>query len=75
MTNQERGYYSNMLALARPADPSKVTGAEAVAFFRKSNLPNEKLKAIWTIAARSSAEYLTKDEFYIALRLIAYAQN
>jgi hypothetical protein len=27
------------------------------------------------ISARTSNEYLTKDEFYIALRLIAYAQN
>ena len=75
MTNQERGYYSNMLALAKPADPSKVTGAEAVTFFRKSNLSNDKLKSIWSIAARSNPEYLSKDEFYIALRLIAYAQN
>lgn len=33
------------------------------------------LKSIWTIAARSSPEHLSKDEFYIALRLIAYAQN
>jgi hypothetical protein len=73
MTNHERGYYSNMLALCKPADPSRVSGAEAVAFFRKSNLSVDKLKSIWNIAARSSGEYLTKDEFYIALRLIAYA--
>jgi hypothetical protein len=30
-----------MLALAKPADPSKVTGPEAVAFFKKSGLPIE----------------------------------
>ena len=53
----------------------RVEGAEAVSFFRKSGLPNEKLKAIWLTAARTSNEYLNRDEFYIALRLIAYAQN
>lgn len=64
-----------MLALAKPVDPAKVSGPEAVVFFKKSGLPIEKLKDIWKVAARTSNEYLTKDEFYIALRLIAYAQN
>ena len=44
-------------------------------FFKKSGLPVEKLKEIWIIAAKTSNEYLTRDEFYLALRLIAYAQN
>lgn len=44
-------------------------------FFRRSGLPNDKLKQIWLIAARTSNEYLTKEEFYVALRLIAYHQN
>jgi epidermal growth factor receptor substrate 15 len=64
-----------MLTICRPQEPSKVTGQEAVTFFKKSNLPVEKLKSIWTIAARTSNDYLTREEFYIALRLIAYAQN
>ena len=64
-----------MLALAKPQDPSKVTGPEAVAFFKQSGVEISKLKQIWTTSARSSNDYLTKDEFYIALRLIAYAQN
>jgi len=33
------------------------------------------LHEIWAIAAQTSSEYLTKEEFYVALRLIAYAQN
>jgi epidermal growth factor receptor substrate 15 len=52
-----------------------VGGKEAVIFFKKSGLPVEKLKEIWLIAAKTSNEYLTRDEFYLALRLIAYAQN
>ena len=50
-------------------------GKDAVIFFKKSGLPVEKLKEIWIIAAKTSNEYLTRDEFYLALRLIAYAQN
>lgn len=41
----------------------------------KSGLQVDKLKNIWEIAARTSNEYLTKEEFYVALRLIAYMQN
>lgn len=42
-------------------------------FFKRSGLPVDRLKDIWRIAARTSNEYLTKDEFYVALKLIAYA--
>ena len=35
----------------------------------------EKMKNIWSLSARSSIEHLTRDEFYVALRLIAYCQN
>ena len=44
-------------------------------FFKRSGLPVDLLKNIWMISARTSNEYLTRDEFYVALRLIAYAQN
>jgi hypothetical protein len=33
-----------MLALCKPNDPAKVTGPEAVAFFKKSGVAIEKLK-------------------------------
>ena len=64
-----------MLSQAAPGDTSKCGGKDAVMFFKRSGLPVDKLKEIWTIAARTSNEHLTKDEFYVALRLIAYAQN
>ena len=64
-----------MWTQASKEDGSKVGGKEAVIFFKKSGLPVEKLKEIWLIAAKTSNEYLTRDEFYLALRLIAYAQN
>jgi len=74
LTNQERGYYSNMFALANPSkDSNNLNASDSVVFFKKSGLPVEKLGAIWRSAAKTSNEYLTKDEFYVALRLIAYA--
>ena len=42
---------------------------------KKSNLSKQVLKEIWLIAAKSSNTYILKEEFYVALRLIALAQN
>lgn len=72
LIGKEHGFYSNMMSLACPNGDSKVGGKDAVLFFKKSGLPVERLKDFWKIAARTSNEYLTKDEFYVALRLIAY---
>ncbi len=60
------------MSLAAPNGDGKVGGKDAVVFFKKSGLPVEKLKEFWKVCAMTSNEYLTKDEFYLALRLIAY---
>ena len=52
-----------------------LSGKEAVAFFQRSGLSMNVLNRIWVISSRTSASHLSKDEFYLALRLIAYAQN
>lgn len=72
LRGREHGFYSNMFSKVDPNDEGKVTGKEAVTFFKSSGLPVDKLKEIWMMAS-SSMSHLTKDEFYIALRLIAYA--
>ena len=54
---------------------NRVEGKEAAEFLRKSGLPKETLRTIWIMAAKTNPSYLEKDEFYIALRLIALAQN
>lgn len=46
-----------------------------MSFFKRSGLPVDLLKNFWLIAARTSPEFLTKEEFYTVLRLIAYAQH
>lgn len=73
LTNKEKGYYSNMLSIADPKGENKIGGQEAVSFFKRSGLDLPVLKNIWKTAARTSNEFLTRDEFYVALRLIAYA--
>jgi hypothetical protein len=72
LKDKERGFYSNMWSTANVSNDSKLGGAEAVNFFKKSGLDMGKLKEIWLIAAQTSAENVTKEEFYVALRLIAY---
>jgi len=57
------------------AQTATLGGQDAVTFFKKSGLPVEKLKEVWKISARTSNDYLTKEEFYVALKLIAYNQN
>jgi len=54
-------------------DLNRVSGLDAVTFFKRSGLQVEKLKEIWQISARTSNEFLSREEFFIALRLIAYA--
>ena len=58
---------------ADPSGENKVGGKEGVIFFKRSGLPVDTLKNIWKTAARTSNEFLSRDEFYVALRLIAYA--
>jgi epidermal growth factor receptor substrate 15 len=75
LTDKEKGYYSNLLQQADPSGNNKVGGPEGVNFFRRSGLGKEVLRSIWLLSAKTSNEYLMRDEFYLALRLIAYAQN
>ena len=40
-----------------------------------SGLEIQKLKSVWEMAARTSNNFMVREEFYVALRLIAYMQN
>ena len=64
-----------MFAIANPDGTNQLTAAQAVVFFKKSGIPVDRLRDVWTIAAHTSNEFLTKEEFYVALRIIAYIQN
>ena len=74
LSNQERGFYSNMWSSANPKNQKTLSGQEAVMFMKKSGLPVDKLKEIWRISAQTDLSCLSRDEFYIALHLIALNQ-
>ena len=69
---QEHGFYSNMLNQANKSQSNNVSGKDAVTFFKRSGIDVPTLKDMWKIAARTSNDYLTRDEFYVYLRLVAY---
>ena len=75
MTNEERGQYSSLFQLADRESKGRLVGKEGSNFLKKSGLPIDVLKKIWLISAQTSTQFLERDEFYIALRLIALAQN
>ncbi|KAJ0966763.1 hypothetical protein J5N97_023680 [Dioscorea zingiberensis] len=53
----------------------RISGAEAVAFFQGSNLPQRTLAQIWTYADHNRTGFLGRPEFYNALRLVTVAQS
>ncbi|GMH16325.1 hypothetical protein Nepgr_018166 [Nepenthes gracilis] len=53
----------------------RISGAEAVAFFKGSNLPKQILAQIWTLADQNQQGYLGRVEFYNALKLVTVAQS
>ena len=74
LNNNERGYYSSLLSQADPVNANSVQGKEAVTFFKRSGLSIYVLKKIWLLAS-SNNESLDREEFYVALKLIAFSQN
>ncbi|CAI9115234.1 OLC1v1016081C1 [Oldenlandia corymbosa var. corymbosa] len=53
----------------------KISGAEAVSFFQGSNLSKQVLAQIWMHADQSHTGFLSRQEFYNALKLVTVAQS
>lgn len=53
----------------------RISGAEAVAFFQGSNLSKQVLAQIWMFADQSRCGFLSRAEFYNALKLVTVAQS
>uniref|UniRef100_A0A2K6ES52 Epidermal growth factor receptor pathway substrate 15 n=1 Tax=Propithecus coquereli TaxID=379532 RepID=A0A2K6ES52_PROCO len=53
----------------------RVLASEAAAFLKKSGLPDLILGKIWDLADTDGKGILNKQEFFVALRLVACAQN
>ncbi|XP_075483105.1 uncharacterized protein LOC142523259 isoform X2 [Primulina tabacum] len=53
----------------------RISGNEAVAFFKASNLPQRVLAQVWTYADQNRTGFLGRSEFYNALKLVTVAQS
>ncbi|OQS06521.1 hypothetical protein THRCLA_01439 [Thraustotheca clavata] len=71
----EKSYYDALFTLADEERTGSIGGRNAVLFFSKSGLDKTILREIWTIADARQASQLGVEDFYIAMRLIAMAQQ
>ena len=71
---EEREYYSKLFEAAKTKGTNKASINNALAFFTKSKLSGGMVKKICAIAAQTNPGEMDRDEFYVALRLIALAQ-
>ena len=75
LTEEEEIYFYNLFESLDLNNINKLDSVVASTFFKKSGLPKHVLKEIWLMVVRYSTSYITREEFYIILRLIALAQN
>ncbi|KUF97795.1 hypothetical protein AM588_10009798 [Phytophthora nicotianae] len=52
-----------------------INGQQAVAFFARSHLDKAILREVWSIADSQRRSELSRNEFYVAMRLISMAQR
>ncbi|XP_051118136.1 actin cytoskeleton-regulatory complex protein PAN1-like [Andrographis paniculata] len=53
----------------------RISGAEAVAFFKGANLPQQVLAQIWAYADQNQSGFLSRPAFHNALKLVTVAQR
>ena len=75
LTEDEDIYYNNIFESLDNKNIGKLDSKEAAEFLKKSGLSRNILKTIWLIASKSSISFIERNEFFVALRLIALAQN
>lgn len=73
LPNEEAVFGTWFCELSQGAD--RLPGKAAAAFLKRSGLPQQELRAIWDLCDRSAAGSIDQDEFFLAMRLIALAQN
>ncbi|EQC29380.1 hypothetical protein SDRG_12843 [Saprolegnia diclina VS20] len=71
----EKAYYDTLFVLADEEKAGTLGGRSAVSFFSKSGLDKTVLREIWTIADARQTSQLLIGDFYVAMRLIAMAQQ
>eukprot|EP00639_Heterosigma_akashiwo_P014834 CAMPEP_0206361950 /NCGR_PEP_ID=MMETSP0294-20121207/667_1 /ASSEMBLY_ACC=CAM_ASM_000327 /TAXON_ID=39354 /ORGANISM="Heterosigma akashiwo, Strain CCMP2393" /LENGTH=133 /DNA_ID=CAMNT_0053806933 /DNA_START=72 /DNA_END=469 /DNA_ORIENTATION=+ len=71
---EERSYYDGLFSIADTANAGSIAGKAAVSFFSLSGLDFSILKQVWDIADARGEHMLRREDFYVAMRLIAMAQ-
>ncbi|XP_069837695.1 epidermal growth factor receptor substrate 15 isoform X2 [Dendropsophus ebraccatus] len=67
--------YEKYFLQVESKNSGKVLAGDAALFLKKSGLPDLVLGKIWDLADTESKGYLNKQEFFVALQLVACAQN
>ena len=75
LTEEESSYYNNIFNILDSQKLGIIDSKKAALFLKKSNLSQNILKNIWSISSQTKKSGLSRDEFFISLRLIALAQN
>lgn len=71
----ERDFFPKVFDMAKSRATNKVEGREGLSFFLKSGLDKNVIRGIWQMSAQTNPMSLDRDEFYLALRLVALAQS
>ena len=72
---QDRLVYRELFSIADVEKKRFLIKRETMSFFSKTGIPGAFLEEIWETADQEQKDYITELEFYIALKLIACAQN
>jgi len=75
LTPQEKTYYKDLYKVADSDKDGVISGMDALSFFRKSKLSDIHLGKIWTLADSQGKGFLSEEEFYLSLRMIAIFQD
>ncbi|KAF9093963.1 hypothetical protein BGX27_001543, partial [Mortierella sp. AM989] len=72
---EEKQVYEHLWAAIEKSSSGFVTSDNAVRFFEKTGLSNRILGYIWIIADADNKGVLDQQSFFVALKLIAHAQD
>ena len=75
VTKSQHPLYEYHFSQADPHEHGIVSSIEANNYFQRSHLKADQLKVIWNLSDPHGRGYLDRHGFYIALKLIALAQN
>ncbi|TDH67979.1 hypothetical protein CCR75_003465 [Bremia lactucae] len=71
----EQQYYDVLFTHADDQRRNAISGKQAVAFFFRSHLDKAILREIWSLADSQQRSELSRNEFYVAMRLISMGQR